>query len=559
MLNNIVKHCAACALLAACDGELVAPAKTPTMTLKEKAAAAAVSINQGASAAPPKDENGRYICDAPSYPAQSALRRMSKRQYVASIQAIFDGQITPSAVFPDSFGRPLTGYSTEEQINRLGESGAENVMLAAEDVAEQAAQKAGQLTSCAPGRACAATLIEKYGQRALRGYLDDEARAALLRAYDGMLADGGSYTDGVAAMFALLLQMPRFLYQAEARADDGRPLNGIELANRLAFLLWDSGPDEELLAHAQDLGDPTMLAQQAQRMLSSPRATPALTRFFREWTDTLELEAGGKDAAVFPQFDAALAASMNEGFQRFVTDLVAKGASLHALLTSTTAFVDPKTAPLYGVPPTGGWQAVTLDGARYSGVFTQPAWLATQAHLADASYVFRGRTIRKRLLCDVLGSPPGDAQAQFAAAVKPPDPTGKDLSHVVQSNPTCASCHSRIDPIGLAFEGFDGLGAARSQYKGGKSIDPSGTVEARGGDLTFRDQVDLLHQLADREDVRKCFATQLFRFAMSRSEQPQDACAIQAIDDTLVASEGRLDAALLAVTKTGAFTTRRDE
>ena len=542
-----------CALGCSCDGFFATPhaAKTASAVARD-------------AALPAQGSDGRYVCDDKIYPAASDARRLTKRQYQNAVRDIFDGRVAASDVYPSSYGAPNTGYSTEPAVNGVGEQDAEALMLASEEVAERIATNAAALLPCAaqasPDAACAGAFIDKYARRAYRRPVASEERALLLKSYSEGRASGASFTEALAMLSVNLLQSAPFLYAAEWSAGDQRALDGYEIGARLAFLLWDSVPDDALLDKAATLGDKAVLAAEANRLLADPRADSALSRFFREWSQTEELSSADKDAAAFPYFDDAFAASMNASFDRFVVGVMRDGGTLSALLTDRSVYVDARLAGFFSVPaPASGFAKVALDPAIYSGMLTQPAMLASLAHSTEPSYVFRGRFIRKRLLCDVLGLPPGNAMAEFAEIEKPANPTAKDLSAAVRARSQCTSCHSLMDPAGLAFERFDGAGHYRQSYANGKAIDPSGTLDAVGTQqLVFSDHVALLGQLAAEPRVAECFAKQVFRFSLSREETAADVCALQAVSDALAASGGGLASAWLALVTSDAFLNRRD-
>ena len=519
---------------------------------------------------PTQTSNGRYVCNDGIHPAATQARRLTPAQYANAVTAIFDGRLTPSTRYPGPVGKSVTGFSTEPILNDIGSGGPEQLLFAAEDVALQIPGALAKLLPCstsAPGESCVGTFLDKYAVRAYRRPLTTDERNDLLNEYRAGVAAGGSFSDSLAMTVDHLLQMPQFLYVAEAAAGPVRALDGYELASRLSFMLTDSIPDDALLAAAPSLTDPTTLAAQAARLLASPAANTALARFFREWTGTTQVSPQDKDPTVFPFFNAAYASSMNGSFDRFVVDQVRNGGTLRSLLRSTDAFVDATMASFFGVtaPPAGQWAKVTLDPARYSGVVTQPAMLASLAHTTESSFVFRGKFIRKQLLCEQLGMPPANAQSTFNTLPMPPNPTGKDVSAAIIARSECSGCHALLNPAGLAFEQFDALGRWRTTYSSGKSIDPSGVLPDVGGSpgvtghsVAFTDQIAMMEQLSREPRVSTCVATQMFRFTFSRTDTPSDVCAIQAIGDALTATGGTLGQALLAVTASDAFTHRSD-
>ena len=188
---------------------------------------------------------------------------------------------------------------------------------------------------------------------------------------------------------------------------------------------------------------------------------------------------------------------------------------------------------------------------------TQPLFLASTAHRADSSYVFRGRFVQKRLLCREIGAPPADAQSAFDTLPLPEDPTGKDKSATVTSVAQCSGCHQLIDPVGLSFEGFGALGESRQTYAGGKAIDPSGETTIDDENMSFESYADVMPALAEAEDAAQCFGRQVVRFAMSRSDSEYDGCAAQSIGD-LVADGMPLADAIVEMAVSDSFAYRLD-
>jgi len=544
-------------LLAACTGSYSGSTTPPGTT-------------PPATTPPAQNPDGRYVCNDKTHAAVMDARRLTTLEYQNAVSDVFGGRLAPSSKYPGSVGKSITGFSTEPVFNDIGAGGAEQLMFAAEDVALQVPAVLAQLTPCAastPNEACVNTFLDTYGTRAYRRPLSTAERTELLDEYRAGVASGASFSQSVAMLVDHMLQMPQFLYLAEGAAGTGRALNGYELASRLSFMLTDSIPDDALLAAAPGLTDPATLSAQATRILASSKANTTIARFFREWTGTTRLSPADKDQTAFPFFNAAYAQSMNDSFDRFVVDQLRNQGTLHTLLRSTDAFVDPNMASFFGVsaPPAGQWAKIALDPARYSGVVTQPAMLASLAHSRETSFVFRGRFIRKHLLCDNLGAPPADAQAIFGSLPMPPDPTGKDISAAVVARPECSGCHSLMNPAGLAFEQFDALGRYRTNYSGGKPIDPSGVLPnvgfkpgVAGHSLTFTDQTSMMEQLTKEPQVTTCLATQVFRFTVSRMDTAADVCAIQDMGDALTASGGKLSEAILGMVATDAFTHRSD-
>lgn len=508
--------------------------------------------------------DNRFICDDTTHGALSEGRRLTTAEYQHAIDDLFG--LAGSDKYPGSYGATQSGYSTEPAVSVIGEQGVEQLLYAAEDVVLALADRVSDLLPCADNgdQACAEEFLDTFGRRAFRRSLTAEERTSLLAVYSAERDDDATFPEAVAVMTSQLLQMPGFLYIVEAPAPSGsdRRLDGIEVASRLAFQFWDSPPDEQLLDKAEqgELQEPAAILAEAERLLADPRSDRGLVRFFREWTETPELAVALKDTDKFPYLNDAFVASVNESFDRFVMGQVRAGAGLYSLLRSNTAFVDDNMATLFDVAAPGGWAEVELPADRYTGIMTQPGLMAALAHHGESSFVYRGRFIRKRLMCDVIGTPPGNAMTEFAKLEIPSDPTGKDKSAAVRARPDCSGCHSLIDPPGLAFEVFDAMGAYRQAYDSGKPVDTTGTLTVIDGEpIEFTGAVDLMEQLASQPVVQECFGRQVFRYTASRLETDLDACAVQQIADALEASGGRLDRAFVEATQTDAFLYRRGE
>jgi hypothetical protein len=503
--------------------------------------------------APPPGPIAPESCDEP-YPIASDMRRLGARQYARAIEVVFDGRIAPSTRFPDvSRGGP-TGYSTEGGFSDVSEQAVEEIAYAAEDVALEVADAIADLVPC-DDRACAERFLDVYGRRAYRRPLDDAERATLLATFDATIADGGTFAESIALLVAHMLQTPQFLYAVEDAAPDGRALGGLEIATRLSLLFTDSIPDDALLdaAIAGELDTRDGIVAHATMLLDSERADTSIARFLREWTGTLQVSRADKSAELFPEFDADYARSMNESFDRFAVRELRAG-SLDSLFRSRTVAIDPIMAAHFGVAAPSAWAEVEL-GAFQSGILTQPALLASLAHSDSPSYVFRGKVVRTRLLCQPLGAPPADAMSRVEElrSELPADPTARQESEAVRGNATCAVCHDLLDPAGLALERFDAIGRYREEDELGRSIDPSGTLAGTSaGDVAFADHVQMIDAIASDPQLDACYARQVFRFAMSRLETPADACAVAQIEDAL-AETGELRAALVAMAASDAF------
>jgi predicted CXXCH cytochrome family protein len=398
-------------------------------------------------------DDGRYVCNAGPYGGVAEARRLSPKEYQHVIEDAL--ALEGSEEYPETYGEAVTGFSTEPAINVTGEQGVERILYAAEEVAQALAGQLGEVLPCVDdaNRACAETYLETVGRRLFRRALSEDETSQLLDVFDEETDDDATFEEGVSLMTAQMLQMPAFLYVVEAPGEAGasRALTASELATRLSLHFWNSVPDDELLdlAESGELLDASVFEAQARRLFDDARSDRGFVRFLREWTGTYHLTAADKDAAVFDYLSGSFVESVNESFDRFAVKQLRDSGDLRSLLGSNQVFIDENLASFFGVDaPSSGWEEVELDAAVYTGVTTQPAMLAALSHSSETSYVFRGKFIRERLLCQNLGAPPGNAMSEFAALEKPENPTARELSDLVRARVGCGGCHDLLDPPG---------------------------------------------------------------------------------------------------------------
>jgi hypothetical protein len=461
-------------------------------------------------------------------PARTPLRRLTDVQYRNTIEDLFAGAIVPSDDFPET--SLAYEYTTEAAADEITELAAEQVMIAAEDVADQVMANTSVIVGCDLGQSCIESFVDDFGSRAFRRPIADDEREILLAAF----ADGESPTDGVGRIVAVALQMPGFLYLVEAGAGgdgDVVTLTDHELASRLSYLLWDTMPDEDLrmLADQGELADADALEEQARRLLADPRAEAGLGRFHREWLDLPPLRGTEKDPTMYPLYDAELVASMSTQFDRLVAGVVrSDDPSLTHLLTADAVEIDANLAAIYGVQaPASGWTELTLDPQQRAGILTTPLLLATHATQIGSSTTHRGKMVRTRILCQPIPPPPPEAAAQ--APMLPPDATERERAEALLESAECGGCHSQMDGIGFGFENFDAIGSWRETYASGTEIDASGMLVdppegVAAGD--FVGAVELAQRLAEADAVSGCYVDHFVHSARGTTPVTEvEACA----------------------------------
>ncbi|MEM6989676.1 MAG: DUF1592 domain-containing protein [Myxococcota bacterium] len=495
-------------------------------------------------------------------PGLAPLRRMSDVQYRNTIDDLFYGAVAASDDFPPTSS--AFAFSSEPDANLVTDLAAEQLLLAAEDVGDQVIAAVADVAPCAGGAneaGCAAAFLDDFGPRAFRRPLRTEERDMLLNVFDAAAEEGG-YADGIGRMVAVTLQMPAFVYFIEegVETEDGIvELSDHEVASRLSYLLWDTLPDDTLreAAFAGELGDPDEIEAQTRRLLADPRSTPALARFNREWLGVRQLRAADKDVTAFPGYGEELIEAMDEQFERYIAAAFhADEPTLENLLTSSSVEVDATLAPLYGLPTPNGWTTETLDDERRSGILTLPAFLASHASNVETSVVHRGLEIRTRVLCQSIAPPPPGAEAMGAEL--PPDATEAEKTQALLDNPTCGACHQLMNPIGMAFEHYDAIGAWRETYSDGEAIETEWDLVSPPEGLepaTFDGAPELASLLAGSEPIAECFVENWMHHAYGTAPGGSEVaqCALDDMTAAFRESGDNLPELVVHMTRSDAF------
>ncbi len=375
-------------------------------------------------------------------------------------------------------------------------------------------------------RAIAGSVGEELFRRPLTRS-EADALASTARAAAGAQA---SFDGQLRALVTALLVDPRFLLRIERVPESGRaPISAAELASRLAFFLWSSVPDAELrrAAAAGELTRPEMVRAQVRRMLGDPRAASLSQRFAVQWLGIDALETRALDPELFPEIDAALLASMRRESELLFDSIVRGRQPVRALLEANTTQVDSRLAVHYGVePPDGdGWVERTVPASRGGGVLGHASVLVATSNPTRTSPVKRGKWVLQSLLDDAPPPPPPGVPQ---LPERPEETAGKSMRELMamhRANPDCASCHVKMDAIGLAFEAFAADGRARDGADDATEL-PDGSV--------LRGVAGVASLLAKDRAFERSLARQLLVYALGRGTADAD----DALVDRLAARLG---------------------
>ena len=485
-------------------------------------------------------------CEAPSV-GEAPLRRLTRFEYDNTVRDLLGDTTRPaqSRFSPDE----LYGGFAANAVAPISKTQLDEYAAAAEDLAATFVEtQLDQWIDCpVSDSACAATFVTELGRRAFRRPLEPTEVDDYVALYEDARAGWDGLT-GLRMVVQAMLLSPSFLYHVEPAAAPADPeadaLGLVEvepyaLASRISYFVWASMPDDELLdaAEAGELSTPEGLEAQVRRMLEDERAADAIASFTAQWMHLEGLRDKVKDAELYPQWNETLAEAMEHEALAFTDEVIRHGdGSLRTLLTAGWTMADPELAALYGAEPAegGGFGRVELPEGERAGLLTQAAFLTTNAHAAETSWVHRGLFVRQSLLCQTLPAPP------VGVEVNDPNDAGR------LENPECMGCHTMIDPIGWGFDDYDSLG----QFSGdGQPGEVAGVPEVG----QFDDVVQLASELAQSPTVHDCVATQWFRFAARRSETLADSCALDDIKARFADSGQDIRELVVAVVASEAF------
>jgi uncharacterized protein DUF1592/uncharacterized protein DUF1588/uncharacterized protein DUF1587/uncharacterized protein DUF1595/uncharacterized protein DUF1585 len=530
------------------------------------ASAGAGSSVVGVDRPPPSPES----CAKSEESVRTPLRRLTRTEYTNSVRDLLDVDVSATADLPAD--EVTNGFDNNAAVLTVSSLHAEKYVLVSETLAKLAVQKLSTLTAgcdtTAKGEdACALAFAKSFGRRAFRRPTTAEDERQLLAAYAAGHT-GGSYAEGVEVMLRAALQSPNFLYRLELTpaTDAGAkriPLSQFELASRLSYLAWASGPDDALLDAAAkgELATKEQVAAKVRELLSMPKARAAIAGFFEQWAGTRRLAITTKNSAQFPGFSTQLRDAMAKELPAFINDVLWNGdRQLSTLLTAPVAFISGPLAQVYGISaPAGAGDGspvkVTLPANQQrAGILTQAGFLSVQGHPDQTSPVLRGKFVRAMLLCQPPPPPPADVDISLPTVDEGATARLRFGAHE-SAGASCAGCHRLMDPIGLAFEHFDAIGQYRERDNG-QALDVSGEVlGAADASLSgaFNGPAELAAKLASSEQVRACVATQWFRFASGRSEANGDACSLATMQRAFNAASGDIIDLIVATTQTDAF------
>ncbi|HEX5110023.1 MAG TPA: DUF1592 domain-containing protein [Vicinamibacterales bacterium] len=413
---------------------------------------------------------------------------------------------------------------------------------------------------------CATSIIRRIGQQAYRRPLNTQDLNGLLALYRDA-RKGVNFEAGVRTAVQAILASPNFVFRFEplpqgVASGSNYRLSDLELATRLSYFLWSTGPDAELLAAARDrrLQNPAELEKQTRRMLADPKAEALSTRFAAQWLHLAELDVMTPDALLYPQYDHTLAVALRRETELFFDSIVREDRSVLDLITGDYTFVNERLAVHYRIPGVLGnqFRRVVLKDDYRRGLLGKGAILTMTSNAERTSPVIRGKWVMEVLLGTPPPPPPPNVPALEATdAIKDGQRRAvRERLELHRASPACSSCHRMIDPIGLALENFDVTGVWRIKDSGA-FVDPTSTL-FDGSPL--EGPADLRRALLTYSDAFISNLTEnMLTYAIGRRVEYFDMPAVRAITRDAALKGNTLPALVLGVVKSVPFQMARAE
>ena len=403
--------------------------------------------------------------------------------------------------------------------------------------------------------------------------------------------EGESFESAVGIGLQSVLVSPHFLFRIESEPSKTRSasesLSDNALASRLSYFLWASAPDEQLLdaADAGQLHTPQQLEAAAKRMLADPRSQSLVSEFFMQALDINRLREVEPDKERFPLWNDRLRDAMKRETELVCQEILKQDRSMLDLLVADFTFINPRLAEFYGMEFDGEsaeelyrqgrgnsfrrgqdpkrrdgqyareseWLRVDLPENR-QGVLTHASVLTLTSNPRDTSPVKRGKWILENILGDPPPAAPPNVPSFDDTKNKHQNLTLRKQLEIHRENPSCASCHRVMDPLGLGFENFDPTGRWRDKDRD-QPIDASGQLTT--GEK-FSGAKELLAALTKRESqIAKHFVSKLLTYALGRGLEPYDNCTVDLILARAEKDDYRMSTIIAAIVSSEPFRLRR--
>ena len=411
---------------------------------------------------------------------------------------------------------------------------------------------------------CERKILSSLAYRGYRGPVKTAEVDQLVSIADDVQKRGGSFEEGISVAIDTILASPRFLFRTEENGDSQTSeatasTEQYALASRLSYFLWSSMPDEELLRCAEQgtLRKPEVLNAQVRRMLADPKARALVENFAGQWLETRRLKTVQPDRERYPDFDDYLRESMIKETELFFQNVMREDRSILDFIDAPYTFLNERLARHYGIRDVNGteFRKVDLTGTGRAGILTQASVLTVSSYGNRTSPVLRGKWILDNILHAPPPPPPPNVPSLDEDAVGASASLRQQLEQH-RKNAVCATCHSRMDPLGFGLENYDAVGAWRT-HDGKFSIDASGSLPDGRKFDGAAELRSILRQ--DKGAFAEGLTEKLLIYALGRGVENSDRPAIKQILARLAADDYKFSSLVSGVVMSAPFSMPRAE
>lgn len=481
--------------------------------------------------------------------------RLTNAQWAHAVQDAL--KLSAPSGLEQNFQGPVVGttdFSNNELVLDVNQESWSDFQAAAEALATQLTATDAALAKVYSGTD-AAGFIQTVGRRLYRRPLTTAEQTAYQTLYgkgSSLSGTRSAFAKGASLVLRAMLQSPYFLYRTELGAPKA-PLSGYEMAAKLSLWLRGTTPSDSLLDAAAGPGKLDTAdgaATQATAMLGESAAGDIYRGFHAELYHFDRYALISKVGV--SAYDSSLNTELSDVSELFFDDIFTNGKGVREILTSTTGFVGPKTAALYGLPAPASYVQKDL-GPQRVGYFSQVPFLTLYGLNGDPDSIHRGVSLNMDVLCAKLGAP-----AANLPPIPPLMPGQTNRQRIDMLTSGCgAQCHNQmINPLGFAFEHFDGIGQYRDTENGGLPIDSSGSYGFLGGAKSFANAAELMSDMAADQQAHLCYAKKLASFALQRDVIASDMPVLQTMAQTSMGAGGSIKSMILQLVRSDAFRTR---
>jgi len=459
----------------------------------------------------------------------------------------------------------IDGFTFTPQVSSVTVAGPYNATPSTDTPSRR------KIFTCGPASAaeelpCARKILSTLARQAYRRPITESDTETLLSLYQAG-RNAGTFDDGIERALQLIIAHPEFVFRTEDAPANVKPgqsyrVSDLELASRLSYFLWSTGPDDELmnLAAQKKLRNPGVFEQQVRRMVSDPRSRELVKNFAGQWLQLRTLQSSTPEGVIYPDFDDNLRQAFRTETEMFFDSIVREDRSVIDLLNADYTFVNERLAAHYGIPNVYGSQfrRVKLSGDLdvRRGLLGKGSFELVTSVADRTSPVQRGKWV----LTNILGvippdPPPGVPQLKETGnGGAPVEQTMRQRMEEHRANPACASCHRMMDPIGFALENFDGVGTWRTKQLGQK-LDASGQLT---DGTKINGVVDLREALVRYSpQFVRTVTEKLLTYALGRGVEYEDMPVVRAIVRDAARNDYRFSSLLMGIVKSDPFQMNR--